>query len=136
MKKRETSDQRERSAEGQARSEEILMSKSLWKVMSLAIISVALVPCAVMAQIPWSYTNTNTLYADPNVTNVGIGTQTPAPYGLMVFSSTTNSFFGVKSTAGLAGFIMDRANTSVASSLNYRTAGADIFIQGICIYGW
>lgn len=111
------------------------MSKSVWKVTLLAIISVALVPCAVMAQTPWSYANSNTLYADPNVTNVGIGTQSPAPYGLMVFSGTSNSFFGVKSATGFAGFIMDRGNaTTAASSLNFRTAGVDNFIEGIGVY--
>jgi hypothetical protein len=76
----------------------------------------------------------STVYANGGVTNVGIGTTSPAPYGLLVFSSSTNSFFGVKSTAGLAGFIMDRGNSGVASSLNFRTAGSDTFIEGIGVY--
>jgi hypothetical protein len=76
----------------------------------------------------------STVYANGGVTNVGIGTTSPAPYGLMVFSSSTNSFFGVKSTAGFAGFIMDRSSTSSGSSLNYRTAGSDTFIEGIGVY--
>ena len=59
------------------------MSKSLWKVMSLAIISVALIPCGAMAQ--WSGT-------DPLTTNskVGIGTATPS-YDLHIFRNTNGS---------------------------------------------
>ncbi|HEY2090537.1 MAG TPA: hypothetical protein VGJ81_01515 [Thermoanaerobaculia bacterium] len=85
------------------------------------------------AAAQWTQTG-STVYTNGGITNVGVGTTTPAPYGLMVFSGSTNSFFGVKSTVGLAGFIMDRGNTSVASSLNFRTAGADTFIQGIGVY--
>ncbi|HEY2092543.1 MAG TPA: hypothetical protein VGJ81_11680 [Thermoanaerobaculia bacterium] len=80
-------------------------------------------------------TNSSTMYADPAVSFVGIGTTSPAPYGMQIFSSTGNSFFGVKSTFGLAGFIMDRKDTTVASSLNYRTGGTDTFIEGIGVYG-
>jgi hypothetical protein len=85
MKERETSDQRERSAEGQAISKENLMSKSLWKVMSLAIISVALVPCVAMAQ--WS--GTNLITTTDSTAKVGIGT-TPS-YDLHIFRNTNGA---------------------------------------------
>ena len=88
---------------------------------------------AVPLSAQWTQSG-STVYANSGITNVGIGTTAPAPYGLMVFSSTSNSFFGVKSTAGLAGFIMDRSSSSTASSLNFRTAGSDTFIAGIGAY--
>jgi hypothetical protein len=101
------------------------------KHVGIGVLFVLIVAVPLSAQ--WTQSG-STVYSNPGVTNVGIGTTTPAPYGLMVFSSTTNSFFGVKSTAGLAGFIMDRGSASYASSLNFRTGGSDTFIAGIGVY--
>src|SRR5437667_1688241 len=97
------------------------------------IAMVAIVALASPVSAQWTQ-NVDTVYTNGGINFVGVGTTTPAPYGISLFKSGTNAFFGVKSTTGLAGFIMDRGSSSVASSLNFRTAGADTWIAGIGAY--
>ena len=74
-----------------------------------------------------------TVFANRGVTSVGIGTNTPAPYGLLILQ-TGNAFLGVKLSSGLAGFIMDRGSSSAGASVNFRTAGVENFIAGMGVY--
>jgi len=80
---------------------------------------------------------TNVLRANPTFTRVIVGAAatTPGPYGIQVKDTGTNTFFGVRSGTGNAGFIMERFASSANSALNFRTNGVDTFIMGVGVYG-
>jgi len=105
----------------------------------LALIVLAVLAPPARAQ-NWTEPSPGGLMYPQTATSVAIGTTTPSSNTLNVVNSA-NAFFQVKSTnsggaphTSLAAFIMDRGNTTSASSLNFRTNGTDIWIFGMAAY--